>query len=535
MKRHSKILNKWRPKYLGRKILQGGIWLKTQIEHNGIVVLTEEAANGLRNSELWNEDLRPTTLREHTWKGLNFATLWIGMCLCIPAYTMASGMISLGMNWWQSILTIFLGNAIVLIPILLNSHAGTKFGIPYPVFARLWFGSKGAHIPALARALVAAGWFGINTWIGTGAIDTLLSASFAFWRNFTGHTAIVFTLFLLLNVAVAYKGPQAMKTLGLIATPVVGISAIILLIWAFTHAGGWGPILSTPSKFKSAGEFFKVFFPALTGVIAFWATLALNIPDFCRYAKSQKSQMVAQSFSLPLTMSIFSFIGIAVTSATVVIFGQAIWDPVQLLAKFPPFIIFLGTLVIVISSLTINVGANVVAPARAIENLYPKKLTFGIGAIITGLFAVLIQPWYIMENFGNYIFGWLGTYGALLGPIDGIAIADYWLVRRRQLSLTELYDVNGRYSYLGGFNKKSVYALIIGIVIPVLGLFIPGLRFLWENAWTFGLLISIIAYTYFMKGDKSVLGPGEYNQMTSFEDTNTQHLDSFADGNPLKV
>ncbi|MGG1575134.1 NCS1 family nucleobase:cation symporter-1 [Fictibacillus sp. NRS-1165] len=488
--------------------------MKTQIEQNGIVTLPEDVANSLSDSELWNDDLRPTTEKEHSWTGLNFATLWIGMCLCIPAYTMASGMISLGMNWWQAIGTIFLGNVIVLIPILLNSHAGTKFGIPYPVFARLWFGSKGAHIPSLARAVVAAGWFGINTWIGTTAIDVLLSASFPAWKNLTGHTAIIFALFWALNVGVAYKGPEAIRILSLIAAPVVGVSSIILMIWAFTHAGGWGPILSTPSKFSTNGEFLKVFFPALTGVIAFWATLALNIPDFCRYAKNQKSQMIAQSFSLPLTMSIFSFIGIAVTSATVVIFGSAIWDPVQLLAKFPPFIIFLGTIIIAMASLTINVGANIVAPARAVENLYPKRITFGLGALITGLFAILMQPWYIMSNFGNYIFGWLGTYGALLGPIDGIAIADYWLVRRRQMALKELYELNGRYNYSSGYNKNGVYALIIGVAIPVLGLIVPGLRFLWDNAWTFGLFISMFAYTYLMKGDQSVLRPGEYESIT---------------------
>lgn len=500
--------------------------MKTQIEQNGIVTLSKEAANGLSNSDLWNDDLRPTTLKEHSWKGVNFATLWIGMCLCIPAYSMASGMISLGMNWWQAIGTIFLGNIIVLIPILLNSHAGTKFGIPYPVFARLWFGSKGAHIPALARAIVAAGWFGINTWIGTGAIDTLLSASVPAWGKLSGHTAIVFALFWALNVIVAYKGPQAMKILGLIATPVVGISSFILLIWAFTHSGGMGPILATPSKFTTIGGFLKVFFPTLTGVIAFWATLALNIPDFCRYAKSQKSQMTAQSFSLPITMSIFSFIGIAVTSATVVIFGQAIWDPVQLLAKFPPFVIFLGTLVIVIASLTINVGANIVAPARAIENLNPKRITFGLGALITGIFAILMQPWYIMSNFGNYIFGWLGTYGALLGPIDGIAIADYWLVRRKQLALRELYDPNGRYQYSSGFNKNGVYALVIGAAIPLLGLFIPGLRFLWENAWIFGLIISMISYVYLMKGDKSILREGEYEAITDFKTNVIKHKEN---------
>ncbi|MDM5336491.1 NCS1 family nucleobase:cation symporter-1 [Fictibacillus enclensis] len=490
--------------------------MKTQIEQNGIVTLSDEATKSVSDSELWNDDLRPTTEKEHTWTGLNFATLWIGMCLCIPAYTMASGMISLGMNWWQAIGTIFLGNVIVLIPILLNSHAGTKFGIPYPVFARLWFGSKGAHIPSMARAVVAAGWFGINTWIGTTAIDVLLSASFPAWKNLTGHTAIIFALFWALNVGVAYKGPQAIKVLSLIAAPVVGLSALILMIWAFTNAG-WGPILSTPSKFTTTGEFLKVFFPTLTGVIAFWATLALNIPDFCRYAKNQKSQMIAQSFSLPLTMSIFSFIGIAVTSATVVIFGTAIWDPVQLLAKFPPFIIFLGTIIIAMASLTINVGANIVAPARAIENLYPKRITFGIGALITGVFAILMQPWFIMSNFGNYIFGWLGTYAALLGPIDGIAIADYWLVRRRKMALKELYEPAGRYNYSSGFNKNGVYALIIGVAVPVLGLLVPGLRFLWDNAWTFGLFISMFAYAYLMKNDQSVLSPGEYEAITQIQ------------------
>lgn len=492
--------------------------MKTQIETNGIVTLDPKVSQQMENSPLWNEDLRPTTTEEHSWKGINFAALWVGMCLCIPTYTMASGMISLGMNWYQAIFTIFLGNVIVLIPILLNSHAGTKFGIPYPVFARLWFGSKGAHIPAMARAIVGAGWFGINTWIGAGAIDTLLSASFSSWQSVPFHTAIVFALFWVLNVGIAYKGPEAIKLLSIIAAPILALSAVVLLVWAFTSAGGWGPMLSAPSKFSSTGEFLKYFFPSLTGVIAFWATMALNIPDFCRYAKSQKAQAVAQSLSLPFTMGVFSFIGIAVTSTTLVIFGEALWDPVLLLAKFPPFIIFLGTIVIVISSITINVGANVVAPARAVENLYPQRLTFAMGAVITGLFALLMQPWYIMSNFGNYIFGWLGTYGALLGPIDGIAIADYWLVRRRRMALKELYTLDGRYNYTSGFNMNGVYALLIGVAIPVLGLFIPSLRFMWDNAWTFGLFISIFAYVYLMRNDKSVLSKEEYEAITVFSD-----------------
>ncbi|RYL99044.1 nitrate reductase [Sporolactobacillus sp. THM7-7] len=487
--------------------------MKTQIEKDGIVTLTSEAADSLKDSHYWNDDLRPTTQEEHHWTPYNFASLWIGMCICIPTYTMASGLIALGMNWWQAIITIILGNLIVLIPILLNTHAGTKFGIPYPVFARLWFGSKGAHIPAVARAIVAAAWFGINCWYGGAAIDVLL-ASMTGWENVGGHTFIAFFAFLVLNVLVAYRGPEAIRKMEFWAAPVLLVLGLALLIWALTAAGGFGPMLSAPSKFDSAGEFFAIFFPSLTGTIAFWATLALNIPDFGRYAKSQKAQIVGQSIALPGTMGLFSFIGVAVTSATVVVFGEAIWDPAALLSHFPPFVIFIGTVGIILAALTTNVAANVVAPARAAENLWPKKITFAGGAVLTGLLALAMQPWYLVGDISTYIMVFLGGYGALLGPIDGIAIADYWIVRKRKLALTELYSGKGRYSYTSGFNKNSIYALIIGIVIPLLGLFIPGLRFLWDNAWTIGLIVAGGVYSYLMRENPSCLKAGEYEEMT---------------------
>lgn len=490
--------------------------MKSQIEENGIVILTKETAEQLQHSNLWNDDLRPATKEEHTWTGRSFAALWIGMCLIIPSYTMASGMISLGMNWWQALLTIFLGNCVVLVPILLNAHAGAKFGIPYPVFARLWFGSKGAHIPTLARAIVAAGWFGINTWIGTTSIDALMSRMVSGWSGLPFHTGIVFLLFWALNVGIGIKGPEAIKWLATISTPVVGVSSIILFIWAATHVNGWGPILTAPSKFQTTGEFLAVFFPALTGVIAFWATLALNIPDFARHAVNQKSMMISQSFALPLTMTIFSFIGIFVTSATVVIFGQALWQPVDLLSKFPTLVVFIGAIVVAISSITVNVGANLVAPARAVENLWPRRLTFASGAIVTGLFAIAMQPWYLMSNFQNLIYGFLGTYGALLGPIDGIAIADYWIVRRRRFDLKELYETNGRYNYSSGINTSGVFALVIGIAVPVVGLLVPGLRFLWDNAWTVGILVATVAYSWLMRNDRSLLSRKAYEDITVF-------------------
>ena len=488
--------------------------MKTQHEQNGIVTLTGEGVELVKDSPLYNEGLRPTTREEHHWTGYNFASLWIGMSICLPTYAMAAGLISLGMNWWQAILTIILGNAIVLIPILLNSHAGTKFGIPYPVFARLWFGSKGAHIPALARGLIGAGWFGINCWFGGAAIDTLLM-SITGWAHVPGHLWISFFGFWALNVWVAYRGPEAIRKMEAWAAPVLIIMSLALLIWALTKAGGWGPMLSAPSTFTSTADFLKVFFPSLTGAIAFWATMALNIPDFCRYAKSQKAQIAGQTLSLPTTMGFFSFIGVAVTSATVVIYGEAIWDPAAVLAKFSPLAIFLGTIGIVLATLTTNVAANIVAPARAVENLAPRRLTYQAGALIAGFVSLLMQPWYILDNFGNYIFLWLGTYGALLGPIDGIAIADYWLVRKRRINLIELYKPNGIYSYKSGYNSHAIWAMAIGIAIPFLCRYFPGLSFVWDNAWTIGLLISLFLYTWFMRSHSSILNSKTYDDITT--------------------
>ncbi|TCZ76519.1 nitrate reductase [Paenibacillus albiflavus] len=487
--------------------------MQLQVEENGIVTLTPEGENLIKDSAMYNEGLRPTRKNEHHWTAYNFASLWIGMCICLPAYSLAAGLISIGMNWWQAVGTITLGNLIVLVPILLNSHAGTKYGIPYPVFARLWFGSRGAHIPAIARGIIASGWFGINCWFAGAALDTLLVAMSG-WANVPGHLGISFVFMWLLNVVIAYRGPEAVRRMENWAAPTLIVMSLALLVWALTSAGGWGPMLSAPSKFTTTGDFFKVFFPSLTGAIAFWSTLALNIPDFCRYAKTQKSQIVGQSTALPTTMGLFSFIGVAVASATVVIFGEAIWDPAALLAKFSPIVIFLGTLGIILATVTTNVAANVIAPARAVENIWPRKFTYGFGVIVTGLFSLLLQPWFILENFGNYIFGWLGTYGALLGPIEGIAIADYWFVRRRQLQLTELYQPNGRYSYKGGFNQKAIWALLIGIGINVVCKYIPGLEFIWDNAWIVGLLVSMLLYSWFMNKDQSLLSPTEYKKFT---------------------
>ena len=487
----------------------------TQVRAGDVVVLTGAAQDqAARNQSLWNDDLRPCTLAEHSWPGSKFAALWIGMCLCLPTYSLASGMIALGMNWWESVVTIFVGSVIVLGAILLVSHAGTKYGIPYPVFARLWFGTRGAHIPALARAVIAAGWFGINSWFGGLALDAILLRIVPVWQTLSVHLPIAFAMFWAINVAIAMRGPQAIGRLAQVAAPTLALGAVALLAWGATSAGGFGPMLSTPAKIHGPA-FWAAFYPSVVGVIAFWATLALNIPDYTRYARSQRAQLLGQTFSMPLAMAMFSFVGIAVTSATVLLFGKALWNPVELIVKFPTPIVVLAGIIIILSSVTINVGANVMAPARAFENLWPRRITFAIGAIITGLLSLAMQPWYVLATFSAYIFTWLGTYGAMLGAFDGVAIADYWLVRGRRLDLAQLYSPSGIYSYAKGFNMRAVLALLIGWGVTLLGLAFAPLRFLWSGGWIFSLLGGLVAYSIFMRGDRSVIDEEQFEAITS--------------------
>jgi NCS1 family nucleobase:cation symporter-1 len=470
-----------------------------QERHGDVVVLTPAAqAQVSRNHDLWNADLRPCTLDEHRWPGTKFAALWIGMCLCLPTYSLASGMIALGMNWWEAVVTVFTGSCIVLVAILLVSHAGTKYGIPYPVFARLWFGTRGAHIPALARAVIAAGWFGINSWFGGQALDAILTRLLPGWGAMAPHLALAFAIFWAINVAIAARGPQAIGRLAQIAAPTVGLAAAALLAWAAVKAGGFGPMLATPAKIHG-GAFWGAFYPSVVGVIAFWATLALNIPDYTRYAKSQRGQTLGQALSMPLTMAAFSFAGIAVTSATVLLYGKPLWNPVDLITKFSTPMVVVAGIVVILSSVTINVGANVMAPARAFENLWPRRITFAIGAVLTGLLSLGMEPWRMLATYGAYIFQWLGTYGAMLGAFDGIAIADYWLVRRGRIDLAQLYTPGGIYAYAKGFNVRAVAALFAGWALAGIGLLVPPLHFLWSGGWIFSLLGGLIAYRLLMR------------------------------------
>jgi NCS1 family nucleobase:cation symporter-1 len=456
---------------------------------------SNRASGAVQSSWLWNKDLAPIPRDRRTWGTYNYTALWVAMSVNIPTYMLASGMIAGGMNWKQAIFTVFLGNVIVLIPMLLNAHAGAEYGIPFPVFARPSFGVLGANVPAVLRALVACGWFGIQTWIGGEAINTLLAAIVSGWD----HVWLCFALFWLLNVIVVLRGIESIRFLQGITAPALLILGLALLAWAYFKAGGFGPMLSTPSKFRTFGEFFAFFVPSLTGVVAFWATVALNIPDFTRYAKGQREQMLGQALGLPTTMTLYSFIGIAVTSATVIVFGSAIWDPVAVMSRLGnPIAVVVAMLALLLATLNVNVAANIVSPANDFSNLYPREISFKLGGLITCVVGLLMQPWRLLASYGNYIVGWLVGYSGFLGPIAGVMIADYYVLRKRIIVTDDLFERGGQYEFSRGFNWRAIGSLAAGIIVALIGLEVPALHGLYHYAWFVGFGVSFAIYLAWM-------------------------------------
>src|SRR5215207_5485076 len=429
--------------------------------------------SGAMASRLYNEDLVPTGPEQRTWTTYNIAALWIGMSVVITTYLLASSIMAAGMNWWQALLTISLGNVLVLIPMLLNAHAGTKYGVPFPVFVRASFGVRGANFAAVARALVACGWFGIQTWLGGAALDALLTAAWSGWANITGHTFIAFLVFWAIQLVIILTGVEGVKWFESFSAPLLIGGGVALLIWGFVAGGGVANVFSTSAELQQGNvPFWTLFWPSLAANVGYWITLSLNIPDFTRYAKTQRSQVIGQTLGLPLTMTAFSFIGIAVTAATIVVFDEAIWDPVALVTRLTgdfPALLILAMFIIAIAQISTNMAANVVSPSFDFSNLAPKVISFRTGGIITAIIGIISFPWVLFENVGAYIFTWLVGYGSLLGAIGAVMIADYWILRSRQLDLAELYKHDGRYSYSGGWNWRALTAVFIGVV-PV----IPG-------------------------------------------------------------
>lgn len=468
------------------------------------------------SGSLTNADLAPVALDKRTWSRWDVAALWVGMAVCIPTYTMASSLIGNGMTWWQALLTVLLGNLIVLVPMTLNAHPGTAYGIPFPVLLRASFGIRGANIAALLRGVVACGWFGIQTWFGGAALHATLAIIFGF--DASGGTPIpalgisasqltFFLIFWAMNVFFIWKGMESIKWLEVLSAPFLLAVGGLLMIWAVTQAGGFARIFeaSSPTKVVTWGGFGA----GLTAMVGFWSTLSLNIPDFSRYAKSQRDQLIGQAVALPTTMTFYSFVGIVVTGATVVIFGEAIWDPVQVVGKIGnKWLSALALIVLAVATLSTNIAANVVSPANDFSNLAPSRISFRAGGMITALIGILIMPWKLVADPSGYIFTWLIGYGALLGPIAGIMIADYHVYRNKILNVEQLYHPDGIYRFTHGFSLAGLAAFFLA-VLPNLPGFLaqtgiiagihPWLGAIYQQAWFFGFALSFILYLGFRR------------------------------------
>jgi len=454
---------------------------------------------------LSNPDIAPVPAGQQTWKAISFFALWVGMAVNIPSYMIAASLIDGGMSWQQAMWTVLLGNLIVFIPMSLSGHAGTKYGIPFPVFARASFGVNGAHIPAFLRAIVACGWFGIQTWIGGAAIYTIVLILWpgvadapAMMPDWVGVSLVQFACFMLfwaMNIWLIWKGINSIRVLEHLAAPFLLLCGLALLGWAYQRADGFGPMLQAGSKFTDPADFWKLFWPSLTAMVGFWATLTLNISDFTRYARSQRAQVVGQLSGLPSTMTLFAFIGVAVTSATIIIFGEAIWDPVVLVRRFEShWLVFFSMIAVIIATISTNAAANVVGPANAFSNMMPSRIDFKRGGYITGVIGILIMPWKLIADPSGYIFTWLIGYSALLGPVIGIILVDYFLVRKTTLEITDLYRHDGCYA---GVNLRAIIALVVGVIPNIPG-FLANVGLYSGNGPVAGMIVNLYNYAWFI-------------------------------------
>jgi NCS1 family nucleobase:cation symporter-1 len=482
----------------------------TIVHSDGRVELRDTHAGELAKSPLYNEDLAPVPVKRRTWSTWDYAALWISMAHCIPTYMMASSMIGKGMNWWQALGTILLGNLIVLAPILLNSHPGTKYGIPFPVFARAAYGTSGSNLPALMRALIACGWFGINAWIGGQALQTFFVSIAPGWHDLLGRLHgfpatqwISFALFWALNILIIFRGMELVRRLERFAAPFVLVMTAALVVWAISRADGLGAILASGGHLDDAGSFFAVFIPSLTATIGFWSTLSLNMPDFTRFGRSQREQAIGQVVALPTTMTVFAAMGIVITASTVIIFktNEPIGDPIVLGGMLGNRVIVgVAMFTIVIATLAVNIAANVVSPANDFANAFPSKIDFKRGGLITGVIGIAMMPWELLANAERYINGWLLGYSGSLGSVAGVLIVDYWLLRKTELDLRSLYVTDGAYRYTNGWNLAAVWATLAGAAIALLGAFWEPMRPIYDWSWFVGFGLSGALYWVLMRG-----------------------------------
>ena len=461
-----------------------------------------ETHDDVRNSDHYNEDIAPTRVKERTWSTFNVAALWVGMAICVPTYTLGGVLTAyFGLSVSEALITILVANIIVLIPLTLNAFPGTKYGIPFPVLLRSSFGIVGSNIPCIIRALVACGWFGIQTLFGGIAIHLLLSALFPSWQSLGGTGEVIgFFIFLVMNLTIVIRGSESIKILETLAAPLLLLVSLGLMIWAIPQVSVT-ELFSAPAKRPEDASFWGYFFGGLTAMVGFWATLALNIPDFSRFVRSQEAQIKGQIYGLPLTMFFFASLGVILTAASTSLVGETISDPINLIGKIDsPVWVVIAMVMIIIATLSTNTAANIVSPTNDFQNIAPKKINQTRGVLITGLIGILLMGWELLKKLGvvqsdvsveSMYTNWLLSYSSLLGPIAGIMIVDYFIIKKQTLNLPELYKTNGIYR---GFNMAGMLAFAVPVALTIFSIITGKLGWFYQYGWFTGSILGALIY-----------------------------------------
>ncbi len=463
-----------------------------------------KAEDDVLASPRYNEDIAPTRVEQRTWTKWNVAALSVGMAICVPTYTLGGVLTSyFGLSVTEALWTILIANIVVLIPLTLNAYPGTRFGIPCPVVLRASFGIVGSNVPALIRAVVACGWFGVQTLFGGIAIHLLFSALFDGWAALGGTGEVIgFFIFWVANVWVVIRGSESIKLLETAAAPLLLVVAVGLVIWALPKVS-ITEVLATPANRPDGAPFFGYFMAALTAMVGFWATLSLNIPDFSRYARSQRSQIVGQIIGLPLTMFLFSGLGVLLTSASMELVGETISDPINLIGHIDNTLwVILSMLMIILATISTNTAANIVSPTNSFQNIAPKHISETRGVIVTGVIGILLMSWELLKKLGwlesdvsleSLYSNWLIGYSSLLGPIAGIMIVDYFLVKKQRYELPDLYRDGGVYP---AWNTAGFIAFLIPVGLTLVAITTEHLGWFYDYGWFTGSILGGILYYF---------------------------------------
>lgn len=467
-----------------------------------------EVGQDLLDSPRYNEDIAPTKISERTWSRWNVASLWVGMAICVPTYTLGGVLTAFfGLSVNEALWTIFIANIVVLIPLTLNAYPGTRYGIPCPVVLRASFGIVGSNVPALIRAIVACGWFGVQTLFGGIAIHLLLSALFDGWAALGGTGEVLgFFIFWLANIAVVIRGSESIRLLETLAAPLLLIVAIGLIVWALPKVS-LSEVLATPANRPEGAPVTSYFMAALTAMVGFWATLSLNIPDFSRYAESQKSQIAGQIIGLPLTMFIFSGLGVLLTSASLELVGETIADPINLIGRIDsPIWVVLSMLMIILATISTNTAANVVSPTNSFQNIAPKYINETKGVLVTGFIGIALMSWELAKKLGwfdsdvsveSLYSNWLLGYSSLLGPIAGIMIVDYFVVKKQHYELADLYVSERTYP---DWHIPGMVAFLTPVALTVGSILTGRLSWFYDYGWFTGSILGGLIYWLMCRG-----------------------------------